>query len=113
MILERLFETINLWPAYIGASFGGAILCVFVSSLSVHGQIGANDSGSLRLGRRLSILIIALAMLWSVAYANEKSWQPWPGDLMIRLGIDLWLIVVAVSASRQSTPEKSAGTSFN
>ncbi len=41
--------------------------------------------------RRLALVVLALALLWSVSYANDKNWDPWPADFLTNVAIDMLL----------------------
>lgn len=91
-------DNINWIPAHMALSFLGFCLTLYLMSLVQRGVVGADDKGCVRFFRRLSMAIIAGAMLWSTAYGYNREWQPWPPFMLMCFGIDMMLFNSIVSA---------------
>ncbi len=42
--------------------------------------------------RRTSLIVMLLALLWSVVYAHGNGWQPWPPIVLFLLAYDVQVI---------------------
>lgn len=91
-------DAINLVPAHMALSFLGFCLTMYLMALAHRGAIGVNDNDCVRFFRRLSMSVIAGAMLWSTAYGYNRDWQPWPPFLLMCFGVDMMFLNAIVSA---------------
>lgn len=48
--------------------------------------------------RRASILLIALSLLWTLTFAYDKTWEPWPPYLAVVGSFDIYLVLSIASA---------------
>lgn len=96
MLLKAL-EGFDLIPVYMFITFVGALLCVDNIVLVAHRRIGYQDPPIFHWLRRVSLVFLALAFLLSLSYADEKGWQPWGPDLVMRFAVCLWLAATSIS----------------
>lgn len=88
----------NLGVAFVVAALFGIALCLWVMQLVFSGAVGHERSGVVRQVRGLALAMLAFALVWSLAYADDNKWQPWPPDVLIITAIDLFLTSTIVSA---------------
>lgn len=91
MTLESYLDTLDLQAIYVLLSIAGVLLSTHLMQLAWHNP----DEGglALRLARRGNLATIALAMLWSLSYATDRHWQPWPPALLITLSVDVMMVI--------------------
>lgn len=91
MTLESYLETSDLQTMHAALSIAGVMLSTHLMQLAWHNP---EEGGmTLRLMRRLNLAIVALAMLWSLSYATDRHWQPWPPSLLITLCVDAMMLI--------------------
>lgn len=100
---DRLLEAQNLTTAYVLITLIGVCLAVVAMQVSWNEAVsrGIDPPSAMNL-RRLSFVLIALAMLWSLNYAEQKGWQPWPPLLAIVAALDLYFAVLIGLILRKS-----------
>jgi hypothetical protein len=81
--LEEIMESFDLAGIYGAACALGVVLCACAMSM-----IPKGSNAALHWVQRFSYLSIGLVMVWSFLYANEKSWQPHPPQLVLVLVLD-------------------------
>ena len=99
MMLNQLFENINLVPYHNALCLMGSFLAVWCAQLFGREVFGPESCWTSRTLRWVSMLVIALAFLWSLSYAQDKHWQPWPPDLFTIIGINLYLVSTIIAAA--------------
>ena len=102
MMLTNWLLDFDLVPAFVATSLVGVVLCIRVMLEIAHERIGAQDHPLVRVLRRAGLLAVALALLESLVFGNDKAWQPWPSHLMLVTGLDIWLAGIVVSAYARS-----------
>lgn len=101
--LDRLLESSNLMSAYASAAIVGAMLAIVAMQMSWNEAVEHGIDPPLMLNfRRVSFVLLALALMWSVSYAETKGWQPWPPALAIVMVLDFYLGVLIVMIARKS-----------
>lgn len=99
-----LFDATNLRNVHFTASFLGAMMALYVMQLWTVGALYiANDCWLSRQARRVALMAVAVAMLWSLGFQDAKNWAPWPSDVALILAVDMFLfssIVVAIRKKR-------------
>ena len=95
MTLE-FFEGFDLNTPHYVAALLGVGLSLYVMQLWAHGEV-ATDHPVVGQLRRTALIILALALLWSLGYADSKKWQPWPSDLLTVIAIDIFLLSTVIS----------------
>jgi len=76
--LDHLFERFDLISIHVALSGFGAILSIYLMQVSWHDGAELGDPMSLRVLRRISLMMISYCFAWMFYYALEKGWQPWP-----------------------------------
>jgi hypothetical protein len=101
-LFDTMFDGVNLSGIHYCASFIGAIMALYVMQLWTVGALAiSNDCWFAKHARRLALLLVALAMLWSLEYSDSKGWTPWPSDVATILAVDLFLFSSIVVAFRK------------
>lgn len=95
-------EALDLIPAHLGLSIGGAVLSMLAMQFYSSQHLDPHDSALTRWSKRAALAIVAASLLWSSLYAMERSWQPWPPFLLLCLGVDLFLLVLVVWRHKRS-----------
>lgn len=83
MQIDRALEGCDLSSIHTILTIAGMFLAVYVMQLTSHANEDAGDHWVLRWGRRTSLAMVALALLWSLSYSQTKSWQPWPPEIAL------------------------------
>lgn len=96
-MIDRFLEGSDLSMAHTALALIGFFLAVYVMQLTQYQGEDGVDPPFIRALRRISLAVLAWALLWSVSYAITKGWQPWPAELMMILGIDGVLLVRALA----------------
>jgi hypothetical protein len=97
MILSEL-ESFDLRVVHALATLFGCFLAVYVMQLWGTGELTKSEPRIFVQIRRFGLVALALTMLWSLAYSNQKGWQPWPPHLFIILAVDILMASTVVSA---------------
>lgn len=87
MSIDQVIEGRDLSTLHSLLTLIGAGLAIYVMQLTSHEHEDAVDPAWIRWGRRFVLGCIALAFLWSLNYAQTKSWQPWPPEIMLVLAV--------------------------
>jgi len=100
---SSILDGVDLSSVHWFACLFGAIFSVWVSQLWSTGSIKfENDCWFSRHARRIALTVLALSMLWSLAYSTNKGWEPWPPDLIGLLAVDFFLLsTIIISVKRQ------------
>ena len=98
---------INLTFVHTIACFFGAGLCVYVMQMNGHvdrmlgySKLAANLS-------RLSLVLLAVCLMWASAYPSATGWQPWLPDVVIILVVDFGLFMRAITIAIRWNPVMS------
>ncbi len=89
-MLDRILNAIDAtdWTrAYVVLTILAALLIVYVMNLTSYEQEDQCDPRWLQWGRRTGYLVTAGALLWSLIYMQNHSWQPWPPSVLLIVGI--------------------------
>lgn len=105
MVLEFL-DSVDLKGAHFVASLLGVGLALYVMQLWGHGSV-AYEHFVVNQLRRTSLIILALALLWSLSYAEIRQWQPWPSDLLTVIAVDIFLLSTVISSAIQQYKRKT------
>ena len=76
----------------------GAILALWVMMLAGHGLIGDADTPAVRCLRRGALGVLSISMLFSVSYALQTGWYPWPSTVVIIAAVDVYLLAAIIGA---------------
>ena len=98
-----------LW-VYLGLVLTGATLIVWLMMLISNDQF-ISEPKAIKDVRRTALAIMALGLLWGANYGFERQWTPWPPDIVMLVGLDLYLAVAIASAYRHIRPRSQK--SFN
>ena len=99
---SAIFDGYDLAAFHFVACLVGVIMAIYVMQLWTRGAVVfENDCWFARHSRRFSLLILALSMLWSLAYAATKGWEPWPPYLGMLVAIDLFLATNIILAGKR------------
>lgn len=91
MNLETYLETLDLQTLHVVLSICGVMLSTHLMQLAWHNP---EEGGLLlRLLRRGNLGLVAFGMLWSLSYATDRHWQPWPPALLINMGVDAMMMI--------------------
>jgi hypothetical protein len=96
LVLHR-FEVADLQRCHLILALSGAILSVYVMSLTSYEQEDRVDPKWLQWTRRVGHAMTALALLWSVNYMESHQWQPWPPLLLLILSVNITMAVRAIA----------------
>ena len=99
MTFNHFFEGFDLSSAHALACVFGLFVSVWVSQLWSREAFGGETCWSVRNLRRLSLILFAMALCWSLAYEDARHWQPSPPDLLIIIAVDLYLLATILSAA--------------
>lgn len=97
MLLGFFVDNWDLSTLHTFAALFGAALSLYVMQLWSRGEITI-EHPAVMIARRASLMLLALAMLWLVSYANDKGWSPWPAQVLLVLAIDAGLLVTVIAA---------------
>lgn len=97
---ESLGEILNI--LYLGLVLTGATLMVWLMMLISNGQFINTEPNWMKETRRVALTVSALGLLWGAKYCFEKNWTPWPPDIVLLIGIDLYFGMAIASAYRHS-----------
>lgn len=97
MQIDRLLEGADLTAAHTLLTIAGMLLAVYTMQLTSHVNEDHDDPWALRWGRRVSLAGIALALLWSLYYSQDKGWQPWPPYLALIVAVIAMLSVRVIA----------------
>ena len=101
-MLTNWLSVYDLVPAFMLASLFGVVLCVRAMIDVAHSRIGPRDGPGTSWLRRMGLLVLGLALLESLAFGHEMSWQPWPPHLLLILGLNMWLFSSILSARQRN-----------
>lgn len=90
---------LDLWPVQAILSISAALLAMWVMQC---GHVTAEESGWLRFLRRLGTAAVAVGFLWSVSYAWQQNWQPWPPYILVLVGANLAMLASVAASLRAS-----------
>ena len=96
-MIDILLEGIDLTGLHTTLTVAGAILAVYVMQLTHYEAEDVADPWIVRRFNRVTLMMIALAMLWSALYSISHQWQPWPPELALIFSIDLALLIRMVA----------------
>lgn len=100
MGLNQWFDNSSFAVAHNVFCLLGVFLCLYVMQLWSSGAI-QKDHPVIMQTRRGAMILLALALLWSLSYAYDKAWDPWPADVLIVIAIDAMLgVTIAAAAMR-------------
>lgn len=102
--LSAAIEASDLSLIHLVACLLGALMAVYVMQLWSSGRLSIPEDCFVSYHlRRVSLMILALAMLWALSYSLNRGWQPWVPYLMMLFGIDLFLLsAIIVSVRRRN-----------
>ena len=106
-MLNQILEAHDLTGLHTVASLIGVFAAVHLMQLSWHNPEDFQDGIAIRWMHRTSLAAIALALLWSVNYAEIKHWQPWPADVFVIIALDFRLILRAISLHLRGVEQQS------
>lgn len=100
--ISSIFDGIDFSTVYFVAALAGALLALYVMMLWSRGSVEMEgDCWFARHSRRIALAGWSLAMLWSLAYATTKGWQPWPPYLLATIAVDAILISIVIVAFKR------------
>lgn len=79
----------------------GIVLLVWMMALIYHGFFIRFDPPQIRFARRAALAIMGVALCWDTSFAFDTTWVPWPPDVMLLTGLDLYFGIAIVSAYRR------------
>lgn len=104
--LNAFADAVDLTGIHFFAALIGALTATYVMQLWTMDRIRIDGDCWVAFHlRRLALVGIALAMLWSISYSSVSGWHPWPPDVLTIVAIDALLvsaIIVAVRRKRRS-----------
>jgi hypothetical protein len=87
MQIGQALEGVDLIRAHTLLTLVGAMLAVYVMSLTSYEHEDAKDPTWLRWARRSVLAMMAWSFLWSLSYSETKNWQPWPPEILMLLSM--------------------------
>ena len=112
-MLNRVLESYDLTGLHTIAALFGVLVAIHLMQLSWHSVEDYQDPAAIRWAHRTGLALIALALLWSVNYAEVKHWQPWPADVFVIIALDFALVMRAITLHlRGLEPKKFPGSRF-
>ena len=91
MRIERILEGWDMSYALMFLAMLGFFLSVYVNQLTHYEAEDQNDPAFIRIMRSIAYLMLAWGFLWTMGYAYERDWQPWPPLILILFAIDIIL----------------------
>ncbi len=97
MLLGFWVDSWKLGTWHMCVSLLGAFMALYVMQLWSRGEIISDEHPVISQLRRFALMLLALALLWSVSYGHDKNWDPWPADFLTNVAIDMILAVTIVA----------------
>ncbi len=91
MLLGFWVDSWKLGTAHMLVSLLGAFMALYVMQLWSRGDLSKDEHPIITHARRFGLMLLALALIWSVSYATDKRWEPWPADFLTNVAIDIML----------------------
>lgn len=88
----------RLGVAFVLLALLGIALSLWVMQLVFTGAVGHEQNRAVRQVRAFALGLLAFSLCWSLAYADDMRWQPWPPTVLIITAIDVFLIATVVGA---------------
>lgn len=107
MLLGFGVEEWQLGTLHTFAALLGVALSLYVMQLWSRGEITVEHPVIMQL-RRAALMVLAMALLWSVSYALDKAWDPWPAQVLVVLAVDMGLAVTIAAAWVRQRGAKAA-----
>lgn len=76
----------------------GILFSVWCHQLWGRDFFGAESSHLVRSMQRMSFIVLAVSLCWSLSYAHIRNWQPWPSYILTLFAINLFLFSILVVA---------------
>lgn len=95
MQIDLALESVDLSSLHTSLTIVGAMLAVYVMTLTSYEHEDAKDPTWLRWARRSVLALMAWSFLWSLSYSETKNWQPWPPELLMIVSMIGYLSVRA------------------
>lgn len=86
-----------LVSAFIALAVIGILLIVYAMQAIAQTRIMQDDPSWLRFARRAALALVAIGLALSVRAFVEMKWVPWPHDIIIVGGIDLYVLGIIIS----------------
>ncbi len=97
MLLGFWVDSWKLQTPHMLVSLLGVFMALYVMQLWSRGEIDGFEHPLIHHARRFALMLLALALLWSVSYGHDKNWDPWPADFLTNVAVDLILGVTIVA----------------
>lgn len=93
-----IHPSLDLTTAYFFLALIGTLLAVYWAATLARDPAMLHVPAGVVHMRRACILAIAISMLWSLVFAYEQTWEPWPPYLGVVAAIDAYLVASITSA---------------
>lgn len=98
MTLDKLMSGSSLSLIYGVITFVGLFSTVYVMQMSHLSEIMKRPK-SMQWMSRIGLALLAWGLLWSLGYAEQKDWEPWPPQLLVYFAIDVIMVSRAIALS--------------
>jgi hypothetical protein len=96
-MLDRIADGVNLSILHATLTFIGLVATVYVMQMAhAVAEKDRQTEWVLWLGRG-GLALLMWGMLWSLSFAFQKEWQPWPPQLLVYAAVDIIMIARGLS----------------
>lgn len=95
---SAMFDNWDLSGIHAALCLAGVIMSVWCHQLWGRGYFGAENPVQVQGLQRLSFILYALSLCWSLSYGHVRHWQPWPAYVVTLFAVDLYLFSVLLAA---------------
>lgn len=96
-MLESAVYTYDFEAAQLVLAMTGAMLCVYVMSLTSYEHEDRADPTWLRWCRRFGHALTAIALFWSLSFMGIHRWMPSPPILLLIVAVNISMLVRATA----------------
>jgi hypothetical protein len=104
MLLDRFATQYDLTLLHAVLCWAGIVMALWCHQLWGRGIINLVDCVTIRGLHRMSYVMLALSLCWSVSYAASTHWQPWPSYVLTVLAVDMYLLAQVLTSVVRGRP---------
>lgn len=97
MRIEQILDGLELRYVMMAVAMAGFFLAIYVNQLTQYEGEDMPDPAFVRQGRRILYLLLSWSFLWTLTYADNHGWRPWPPVILMIFSMDGILIIRAVA----------------
>lgn len=96
-MLSQALERFDLTMLHTILTLLGSGLSLYVMGLTGYVHEDREDPPWMQWSRRMVLGAIAMSLLWSLKFSQEKNWQPWPPEMGLIFAVVMMLAIRAVA----------------